>query len=415
MEGLRKLKKKYDVLILFLFFYPDQVTASRLSYEMAQDLVAKGLKVKVLCGMSKKYNVKTPVSRVETINGIDVKRLKYIQLPRSLKIGRIINYFSFLFSVIINWSKLLNNKCTIVYSDPPILPLIASINKSLFKVKYIFVSNDIYPDIALATHQISENSFIYKVMNKVNNRMDKNVDKIIALSGDMKNYILKTREKITSNQIAVIPNWYDKSNIDTSDNIEDAEIIELREKYSLIILYSGNIGIAQDIQTIIETAKELKYSKEISFIFTGNGQKIEHLKTEIENHQLTNIRLYDFLTDTKYADMLKVADAHVISLMNGVEGMAVPSKTYSYMSIGKPLIAIMSEDTDIAKDIQFHNLGCVLQQGDVETFAEYVLYLLNNRSEVEKIGEKVRKVFSENYTRELSVAKYYKVITEVIS
>lgn len=412
-RGLVSLRKKYDVLVLCLFFHPDQVTASRLCYEMVQDLVAKGLKVRVLCGFSKNYETEKPVPRVETINGIDVRRMRYIQLPRSSKIGRLINYFSFLFTVIINWPRLINNKCTIVYSDPPILPLVTSINKSIFKIKYIFVGNDIYPDIALATEKIRENSFIHKMMNRVNNRMSKNVDQIVALSHDMKDYILDNRKAIASNQVTVIPNWYDHGGTDVSKVIRDTEIAELRKKYSMIILYSGNMGIAQDIQTIINVAKGLKNNKEIIFIFTGNGQKVEHLKSEIVNHQLDNVMFYDFLVGSKYIDMLKIADVHVISLMDGVEGMAVPSKTYSYMSVGRPIVAIMSDHTDIAKDIRRYNLGCVLQSGEVEKFSEYIIFLLDNKVEVEEIGKRVRNVFNNNYTRKISTTKYYEVIKEI--
>ena len=406
--------KKYDVLILCLFFYPDQVTASRLACELAHDLVAKGLKVRVLCGLSKNDVTEIPAPKKETIDGIEIRRLKYIQLPRTSKLGRIINYFSFFLSVVFNWPRLLNNKCTIVYSDPPILPLVASINKSLFKVKYLFVSNDIYPDIALATKQIKENSFIHKMMNKVNRRMDKNVDQIVALSHDMKAHILRTREKISEEKITVIPNWYDHRHINFEDRVREVEIVKLREVFPLIVLYSGNMGIAQDLHTILETAKVFKENRDVLFVFTGNGKHADMVKSEIEKHQLTNAKFYDFLTGTTYTDMLKAADAHIVSLMEGLEGMAVPSKTYSYMSVGKPLIAIMADHTDIAKDIVTNDLGCVLQQGEIEKFSEYILYLLHNKAEIEKIGKRVREVFNENYTREMSVNKYYEAITEII-
>lgn len=405
------VKKKYDVLILFLFFYPDPVTAARLSYQMAQDLVKKGLKVRVLCGMSKKGEA----TKAETINGIDIRRLTYIQLPKTSKIGRLINYFSFILAVIVNWPRLTSNKCTIVYSDPPILPLIASVNKSLFKNKYIFVCNDIYPDIALTLGQIKKNSFIHNVMNKVNKRVDNNVDRIIALSHDMKNYILKTRQKIADHQITVIPNWYDNHGTNVLEVVKDSALAELKQMYSMIILYSGNMGIAQDVQTIIETAKALKDQKEVLFIFTGNGKKGEYVESEIKNHQLNNIRLYGFLTGVNHIDMLKIADVHVISLVKGVEGMAVPSKTYSYMSIGRPLIAIMDEETDIAKDINRHDLGCVLKSGDIKKFSDYIMYLLNNKQEIAEIGKRVRHVFNNNYTREISTTKYYEVVKEIIA
>jgi len=407
--------KKYDVLILCQFFHPEVVSSAILPFETAEDLVKKGLNVKVLCGMPKnKRREEKPLSK-ETINGIEIKRLKYAQLPKASKIGRLINYFSFLFAIILNWPRLINNKCTLVYSNPPVLPVITSINKGLFKVKYIFVSYDIYPDIALMTKQIKQNSFLHKLMNSINNRVDRNADRIIALSHDMKTYILKNRRGFDDSKITVIPNWYDNNGLDVLSEIEDDEIVALRKKYSLIILYSGNMGIAQDIQTIIDVAKSSKNNKEILFIFTGSGQKVEHLKSEIHNYQLNNVKFYKFLTGAKYIDMLKASDMHVITLINGLEGMAVPSKTYSYMAVGRPIIALMNDNTDIAKDIKLHNLGCVIKSGNVEKFLDYIRYLQNNKTEIEKIGKRVRNVFSENYTREMCTAKYYEVIAKTIA
>jgi len=408
--------KKYDVLILCQFFYPEHVSTATLPYEMAEDLVKKGLTVRVVCGYPNRNDDKGKLPKRENINGIEIRRLNYTQLPKASKIGRLINYFSFMIAVILRWRLLINNKCIIVYSNPPVLPLITAINKKLFKVKYIFVSYDIYPDIALVTKQIKENSFIHRMMSRVNRQMDKTVDKVISLSNDMKDYILKTRKSISADRIEVIPNWYDNNDMDAhgSDDIINNELILLKEKYSLIILYSGNMGIAQDMETILKTAKYMKRNKDVLFIFAGNGQKADKIKEEINESKLSNVRFYDYLLGQDYINILKISDVHIISLVDGITGMAVPSKTYSYMSIGRPLIAIIAENTDIAKDINNYKLGCTLNTNDVDKFANYISYLEENKSEVVKIGNRVVEVFNKKYTRKISTTKYYELIKELI-
>ena len=405
--------KKYDVLILCQFFYPEKVSSATLPFETAEDLAKKGLKVKVVCGYSK-ANVGSKVSKKETLNGIEIRRISYTHLSKNSKFGRLTNYFSFILSIMFHWPLLISNKCTIVYSNPPILPLITAVNKKLFKVNYIFVCYDIYPDIALITKQVMEGSFIHKLMLKINRRMDNNVNRIVALSNDMKSYILKTRKNISADRLVVIPNWYDNKNINLSEEILDEEIKILRTKYELIILYSGNMGVCQDVDTLLATAKLLKDNKDVLFIFTGHGQKEERLKTEVANCNLSNVKFYDFLSGQKYIDVLRVADVHVVSLVSGVEGMCAPSKTYSYMAIGRPLVAIMSKDTDIAKDIYDHSLGCVVESGEHEKLSEYITYLLANKEEVGQIGNRVLTIFNANYTREISTDKYYQVIKDII-
>jgi len=406
--------KKYDVLILCQFFYPDQRSSAILPYETAEDLTKKGLKVKVICGYPKEGVEDKPLKK-EILDGIAIRRISYVQLSKNSRLGRLVNYFSFILSMIFHWPLLISNKCTIVYSNPPILPLIASINKSLFKINYIFVCYDIYPDIALVTKQIAEKSFIYKLMLRINKRMDKNVEKFVALSNDMAEYILKTRKNISEDRVVVIPNWYNDKNINLSEKIFDEEIKTLRDRYKLIILYSGNMGICQDVETLLEVAKQLKGNKDMLFIFTGHGQKEGWLKTEALNCNLSNVKFYGFLNGQKYIDVLKAADAHVISLVSGVEGMCAPSKTYSYMAIGRPLIAIMSENTDVAKDIYDHQLGYVVESGDHEKLSEHINYLFENKDEVDQIGNRVLTIFQRYYKRGISTDKYYQVIKDIIN
>ena len=405
--------KKYDVLILCRFFKPDKITAANLAYETAEDLVKNGLRVKVVCGRTKENNNNEKAPKKETINEIEIRRLNYLQLPKSSKIGRIISYFAFILAIIFNWRLLLQTKCVVVYSDPPIMPFIATLNKKLFKVDFIFVSYDIFPDIPIATKHISEKSIVCKVMKKNNDFMDKNVNKIVALSNDMKDYILRSRKYISEDKIVVIPNWSNLNNIEFSKKIQNDAIKELRAQFEIIILYSGNMGIAQDMNTILDVAKYMKNNEDVLFVFAGNGQKVNQIKAEIQT--LSNVRFYDYLIGQDYIDMLRIADVHVISLVEGIAGMAVPSKTYSYMSIGRPLIAILPEETDIAQDIKDYKLGCVLNSNDVDKFVNYINYLLKDKNEIVQIGNRVLEVFNNNYTREISTTKYYEVITEIIS
>lgn len=407
--------KKYDVLILCRFFKPDQITAANLAYDTAEDLVKKGLRVKVVCGRTKEDNTNKKAPKKETINNIEIRRLNYLQLSKSSKVGRIISYLAFISAIIFNWGLLLQTKCIIVYSDPPIMPFIAALNKKLFKINFIFVSYDIFPDIPIATNHISEKSFISKLMKKNNDFMDKNVSKIIALSNDMKDYILKTRKHASEDKISIIPNWSNLNKMPFSNEIQNSQLKELRAHFEIIILYSGNMGIAQDMNTILDVAKYMQNNEDVLFVLAGNGQKVNQIQAEINNLKLNNVKFYDYLEGQDYIDMLRVADAHVISLVEGIAGMAVPSKTYSYMSVGRPLIAILPEHTDIATDIKNYKLGCVVDTNDIDKFASYINYLLSNKDEINQIGNRVLELFNDKYTREINTMKYYEVVQEIIN
>lgn len=408
--------KKNDVLVLCQFFYPEYVSSATLPLDMAEDFVKSGITVNVLCGYPKEYlyehNKMMPI--LEKYNGINIKRVKYIQLNRKRSFSRIVNQLSFVISILLRLAYIIKHKCIIVYSDPPILPVITAIVNSIFKVKFIFVAYDIFPDIAIAMNKTKKNSIITKVMNLINNAVYSSASKVIALSEEMKDYILKYKLPSESSSVEVIPNWYDKNKLKYGV-ITDSELKLLKDNGKFIILYSGNMGVCQDMETITNVVLQLKDNKDICFVFTGHGNKSGNIKDVIKQNNLKNVTFYNFLLGDDYSNVLQIADCHIVSLEKGIEGLCVPSKTYSYLAAGRTLLAIMSQNTDIARMLKEYCAGFTFDQGDINGFSKTILYLNNNRDENNKIGENARNAFLNLYERQICTKKYTKLVTQILS
>lgn len=147
---------KKDVLILCQYFYPEYVSSATLPTEMAEDLVENGLSVDVLCGYPSEYSTDKDLPKKQKYKNINIRRVKYIQLNKKRTLSRLINYFSFIFSMLLRWPRMMNYKCIIVYSNPPLLPIIPAILSAIFRKKFIFVSYDIYPDLAVLMDTIKK-------------------------------------------------------------------------------------------------------------------------------------------------------------------------------------------------------------------------------------------------------------------
>ena len=117
--------KKKDILFLCQFFHPEYISSAQLPFDTACALHDAGFSVGVLCGYPREYLAGDQIPQCETIQGIHVRRLKYIQLDRSGFLGRIVNYFSFTFMVLLHLPEMANYRAVVVYSNPPILPWIA--------------------------------------------------------------------------------------------------------------------------------------------------------------------------------------------------------------------------------------------------------------------------------------------------
>ena len=197
--------KSKDVVFLCQFFYPEYISSATLPFDTAKALKDAGYYVSVICGYPEDYsNTNEKVPLKEVVDGIEIQRLKYIQLKRSSFIGRIINYFSFTFSALLNLFKLRKFKIAIVYSNPPVLPLVTFIANKIFGLKVIFVSYDVYPEIAVKTNVIQSTSIIAKFMGKLNKVIFKNISKVVALSKEMKDYLINSREGLSNQKIKQI-------------------------------------------------------------------------------------------------------------------------------------------------------------------------------------------------------------------
>lgn len=409
------MKEKKDILFLCQYFYPEYVSSATLPYDTAEALVEAGFSVGALCGYPKEYNNLENIPLKELYNGVEINRLKYFQLKRSTFIGRLINYFSFTFSVSLRFMKLKNYKSIIVYSNPPVLPFIAAMAKKMFGTKIVFVSYDIYPEIAVATKTITEKGIINKMMKSINKFVFKHLNKVVALSSEMKEYLLEHRPLLNNDQVEVIPNWYEDKDInDISISYENEIFKDIKPKKNFIISYFGNMGIAQDLDTIIAAIRNFKDEEEVKFLFAGHGNKMSLLKNIVEEETLNNIEIFDFLHGEDFQDALNISDCFLVSLADGLTGLAVPSKSYSYMMASKPIIAIMGENSDIAKDLIDNEAGYTMEVGQVSELINAINDLKNNKIKCDFMGERCREIFLRKYTKENCTQEYINMMKDIL-
>ncbi|MGV2939582.1 glycosyltransferase family 4 protein [Mesobacillus sp. LC4] len=409
------MNKKKDILFLCQYFYPEYVSSATLPFDTAEALKKAGFSVGALSGYPKEYSLNDEVPLKETYKGIEIRRLKYIQLKRSNIIGRLINYFSFTFFVALRINELRKYRVVIVYSNPPVLPLVAALASKFFNTKVIFVSYDIYPEMAHITNSISEDSIISKMMKIVNKSVFKHVNKVVALSNEMKAYLLNHRSKLSEEQVEVIPNWYeDKGIIEDKDASKNKLFRSIKEDDNLIVSYFGNMGICQDLDTLVDAIRQFKDDSKVQFVFAGHGNKMDTLKKIVEKEKLDNVNIFDFLHGQDFQDALNISDCFIVSLAEGLTGLAVPSKTYSYMMASKPVIAIMGEESDIAKDLTENNAGYAMEVGESLKLVNSIKELRDDKEKCRNMGENCRSVFLKKYTKEQCTQQYVNMMQKIL-
>ena len=403
---------KKDLLILCEYFYPDLAATSKLMTELAEDLVRSGLSVDAYCSypsyVQNKSNVEG-LTKKEIFKGIQIRRFQNPHFNKNTKIGRILNYFSFSFFIFINIFSLRNYRMILLLSNPPLLPIFGYISKKLFRNKYFYLIHDLYPNNAIAIGTIKNENIVAKVMRFVNNRAFNDAELIIVLGEDVKRYLCSVYETAQENKVIVIPNWADKEKIQIKDKKNPVSIkMEFDNKF--IVMYTGNLGILQDLELVIECAAMIKDMDDILFVFVGEGAKKQKLIKMTEEHNLKNVKFIEFKEGEEYVETLAFADCFILTLEKCAEGLAVPSKSYTYMAAGKPIIGIISKDTDIGKIIEKENIGCRIDYGDVESLSDRIRFLYENSSTCKQLGNNARALFESNFERKRITPLYCEIV-----
>ena len=393
--------KKKDILFLCQYFYPEYISSATLPYDTARALKNAGFSVDALCGYPREYAQKTDVPLKEEVDGIHIHRLKYIQLDRKGFLSRLVNYFSFTFLVCLQLFKMARYKAVVVYSNPPILPWVASWAKALFGTRLIFVAYDLYPEVATVTGTLREGNVICRLMDHINQCVYRRADAVIALSNEMREYIIKNRP-IDAEKVHVIPNWYADQGALPLDRCQNRFADTVKGRF--VVSYFGNMGIAQDMETIRDAVLQLKNDPDVFFLFAGHGSKMDELKKTVADHKVENIQICDFLHGQDFQDALQISDCALVSLAKGVTGLCVPSKTYSYMMQGIPLLAIM-DPGDIVRDIEA-GAGAWVRNGEGRKLADVIRDMKDHPNQVAQMRTVCRNLYLEHYTHPICTGKY---------
>ncbi|WP_338836476.1 glycosyltransferase family 4 protein [Clostridium perfringens] len=395
------------VVLVSEFFYPYKTSTQKILTELAEDFVEYGLEVDVLTTKNAYREEKQDLGKYEIYRGINIKRVFSTEGNRDSKIGRLLNYITFTTSVFFNLLFKKNYDKILFVSNPPLVPFIGYLIKKLRGKNYIYLVHDIYPDVAEKLGVIKKGSIISKVMNYINKKIYTNAERIIALGKDMKRVIAD--KGVDEEKIEIVTNWAD-SRVNYEKEVDKNFYKKYRLENKFNILYTGNISKVHAIDTIVEVAKILKNEEDIMFTFVGDGNRKQDLIKLKEKEDLRNIQLENYMFGEEYNNLLNCANLFITTLQQGIEGLGVPSKTYTYMSVAKPLIAIMSENSEIGSMVNQYNLGKQFNNKEYHKIAEFILELKNSNELYNEISKNVRNKFLNEYERKKVTNKFYKAI-----
>ena len=403
-------------LLLYSAYYEPEVAASLyLSTNLYEDFAASGMNVRLYTPLPTRGV--TDEVRNSYRGKIEKKidsRLEIIRLniPKESKstIKRALRYLWMNFVFIHNASKF-DADAIFVQSTPPTQGAMAAIIKKKKKIPFVYNLQDVFPDSLVGAGMTKENTFIYRVGRRIEDYTYKNADRIIVISNDIKQNIIN--KGVPEEKIVVVPNWIDSEMIhpiEKEDNYLFDKYHIPKDKFTVV--YAGNLGYAQNIEVIIKSAEMLKEYQNIQFVIFGKGAQEDEYKEMAAG--LDNVYFFPIQPYSEVSYVYSVGDVSVVPCKKGFGGSAMPSKTWSIMATGIPVLASFDPGTEMEKIIKTEEMGLFSDADDALGLSDNILKLYTDKGLREKLGKNARTYVKKELNRRVCTQKYIDTIMETV-
>jgi glycosyltransferase involved in cell wall biosynthesis len=246
----------------------------------------------------------------------------------------------------------------------------------------------------------------------LNRVLFRSADRIVVLGRDMKALVEK-RIGTVGKHIRIIRSWADTDVVVPAFKKDNSLLKELGLTDKFVVTCVGNMGRAQAIPFIFEAISHLKHDDSIHFLFIGSGSRKTWMESEIESRGLRNITIVGQRPRTEQSSFLNACDISIISLLPGVTGAGVPSRTYNLMAAGKPIIAVTREDSEVSLLVQEENIGWVVPPVDAANLVQAILDARSDADRICQMGVRANAAAKEKFTRERIIDEYRYLINEM--
>lgn len=269
----------------------------------------------------------------------------------------------------------------------------------------VFNIQDVYPDVAVELGVLSEGP-VLTASRRLERLCYSAADAVTVLSEDLqRNVQAKTTDPA---KVRVIPNFVDVEAIAPSPRANG-----YREEFGLadkiVVMYAGNVGLSQSLQTVLDAAAALSHDDQLVFVI--NGQGADRARLEEKARGLNNVRFVDMQPAARLPEVLAAGDIHLVPLKRGLASSSVPSKTYSILAAGRPLIASVDAGSEIANILDRSGAGIAVPPEDAEVLTKAIRDLADSPQERERMGRDGRR-FVETWASPGAVAVSYEELFE---
>jgi len=404
-------------LIVSQYFFPETGSSAIRMLELAQYLAMQGHQVTVITGFPNYPtgvvypHYRRKVYQREQVGDVAVVRTYLLTTTRRRSFGpRLMNYLSFMVTSVFGGLVAGRHEVIYVYSPPLFVGVSAWILSGLYRIPFVIEVNDLWPQAPIALGML-RNKMLIRFTEGLERFVYAKAHRIFLYSRRMRQALIG--KGVPEEKTEIHPLWIQT---DLFRPHPQRETNAVRAEYGLdgrfVVMYAGNIGLAQGMGTVIECARLLKGHSDIVFVLIGEGAEKASLMRRVEEQGLGNVVFIPQQPVNVIPRFLSAADALLVHLVPAPHRLGtIPAKVLAYMSVGRPIL--MAAEGESADLIQRSGSGVVAEPGNPEAMAEAILRLYNDPGVREVMGRKGREYAVAHFDRRKLLRQLERRLVEI--
>ncbi len=298
----------------------------------------------------------------------------------------------------------------VMVMSPP-LPLGVSgwLASLLRRVPFVFNIQDVFPDVAVELGAIS-NPQVIAVASWLERFLYRRSDAVTVLSEDLRDNVARKVGRKNPERVRVIPNF-----VDTERIVPRSSATSYQQQYGLagktVVMYAGNVGLSQSLDLVVAAARHFRDRDDVAFVVNGGGSALDDLVRSAND--VPNLTFVEMQPRERLPEVLASGDIHLIPLKTGLARSSVPSKLYSILAAGRPVVASVDEGTEVANTVERAGAGISVPPDDEPAFIEAIGDLLDDPASRAAKGSSAR-CFVEEWVSPAAVAESYETLFEEV-
>lgn len=330
--------------------------------------------------------------------GVTVLQVPSTSFGRRTLVGRACNYLSFALLAAARACFGPRPEVVVTMTDPPFVGLIGVLAGRRHRAPFVVICHDVYPDIAVALGRL-RNQGLIRMWRAVNGLVYRGAARIVIVSRDMEERLIS--QGVDPAKLAYVPTWAERQ----APAPETVRKLRAQHGWNgrFVVMHAGNVGLAQNVGILADLAERLVEEPDVEIVVLGDGVAKPLLERAVRERGLANLVLLPALGKEGAQALMAAADVHVISLVPGLWGCAMPSKTYGIMAAGRPFVAAVDRGSEPARLAEEVGCGRWVPAGDADALAAAVLKL--RAAPLDALGDRGRCAFEQRFVRERVTAE----------